>query len=305
MDWPDSTMPMLTSFPRGRDREGGKVGPDDLITDNPLRWTSTYGSLVTTIYGVGTADGMNERGLAAHLLYLEDTDFGPRDVELPGLQAALWPQYLLDQAATVEEALALLEDVQIVMMEAYGHQATVHLVLEDAGSDSAIVEYRSGKRGVHHGRDNVILTNEPPYEEQLRLLREQDFSQPSDTMALGGNVNPVDRFQRAAYFTALLPEPESVREAVAGVMAVTRNVSIPFGAPYEGFGLYNTEYRTVVDATNLRYYFELSTSPNVVWVDLANLDFTEGAPVMELDPDDINLSGEVSGHFQEVAQSAF
>ena len=37
-------------------------------------------------------------------------------------------------------------------------------------------------------------------------------------MPLPGNVNAVDRFQRAAYYTALLPTPVSHRQAVASVM---------------------------------------------------------------------------------------
>lgn len=105
------------------------------------------------------------------------------------------------------------------------------------------------------------------------------------------------RFQRAAYFASLLPEPSGAREAVAGALAIARNVSIPFGAPYEGFGLYNTEYRTVVDLTAPRYFFELSTSPNVVWVDVDRLDLSVGAPTLSLDPDDISLTGEFSARF--------
>lgn len=61
-----------------------------------------------------------------------------------------------------------------------------------------------------------------PYEEQLTLLAAQDFSHPSSAMALPGNVNAVDRFQRAAYYSALLPTPISQRQAVAGVMAIMR-----------------------------------------------------------------------------------
>jgi choloylglycine hydrolase len=259
-----------------------------------LQWTSNHGSLVTTIYGVGTADGVNERGLAVHLLYLEGTDFGEPIPGVPSVHAGLWPQYLLDVAASVPEALDALDEIQILMMEAHGHHATVHMAMEDASGDSAVVEYLDGERIVHHGRDHTILTNEPPYPDQIRMLRAQDFSRPNDTTSLGGNVNPVDRFQRAAYFLSLLPEPADIRQAVAGVLAIVRNVSIPFGAPYEGFGLYNTEYRTVVDLTNRRYFFELSTSPNVIWLDLGLVDLSEGSPVLVLDPDDIALSGESS-----------
>ena len=118
-----------------------------VVKENPARWTSKYGSLVTTIYGIGTADGLNERGLGVHMLYLNATDFGPRDKSKPGVHAGLWAQYLLDNAATVKEALALLDTVQVVMVEAHGHKATVHLAIEDASGDSAIIEYVERQAG--------------------------------------------------------------------------------------------------------------------------------------------------------------
>jgi penicillin V acylase-like amidase (Ntn superfamily) len=115
MDWPESTQPILTLLPRGMSRDGGRAGPQVAVPDNPARWTSRYGSLVTSIYGIGTADGLNERGLGAHMLYLLETDFGPRDRNKPGLQAGLWAQYALDNAATVQEALDVLDKVIAVL----------------------------------------------------------------------------------------------------------------------------------------------------------------------------------------------
>ena len=109
MDWATTTEPVLTVLPRGLAHDGGRAGPATVIGDNPLKWTSRYGSVVTTIYGVGSADGVNERGLAAHMLYFPPADYGPRDTSRPGLQAALWAQYALDSSATVNEALANLE----------------------------------------------------------------------------------------------------------------------------------------------------------------------------------------------------
>jgi penicillin V acylase-like amidase (Ntn superfamily) len=305
MDWPESTEPILTVFPRGMKRDGGRLGSAEFVKENPAKWTSKYGSLVTTIYGVGTADGFNERGLAAHMLYLTATDFGQRDPSKPGVNAALWAQYVLDNAATVDEALALLKPIQVTPAEARGHQASVHLAIEDLSGDSAIIEYISGKPVIHHGREYQIMTNDPPYDEQLALLKKQDYSKPSSELPIPGNVTAVDRFQRAAYFKALLPEPKTEREAVAGVLAIARNVSVPFGAPYEGFGIYNTEYRTVIDLTNERYFFELTTSPNVIWTELANFDLAPGASVMILNPDDISLSGDVSKRFQKAAKAPF
>jgi choloylglycine hydrolase len=297
MDWPESTEPLIVAFPRGRARDGGLMLGEVVVAENPLRWTSTYASLATTVYGIGTVDGVNERGLAAHGLYLKSTDVGARKPELPGLHIGVWAQYLLDQAATVDEALTLVDGVQVVMVGAHGFQATLHLAIEDATGDSAILEFADGELVVHHGREFTLMTNDPTYDEQLDLLAAQDFSHPTSQMALPGNVNAVDRFQRAAYYSALLPKPVGERQAVASVMAIMRNVSVPFGAPYAEFGVYNTEYRSVCDLTHLTYYFELTTSPSVIWVQLECLDLDVGAPATAIDPYDESLAGNVTQRF--------
>jgi penicillin V acylase-like amidase (Ntn superfamily) len=298
MDWPESTEPVLTVAPRGYQRHGGKVGSLDVIKENALEWKSRYGSMIVSVYGIGTVDGLNEKGLAAHLLYLSSTELPERDPARPALQIALWAQYLLDNAATVDEAIALMRDVQLVMVESHGHQATVHLAVEDADGDSAIMENIGGELVIHHGSQYRLMTNDPRYEEQLSLLDAQEFSKPSSELPIPGNVNPVDRFQRAAYFSAMLPEPRDERAAAASMLSIMRNVSVPFGAPYDEFGIYNTEYRTVIDLTHRRYFFELATTPNVVWAELDRFDLTAGEPVRILDPDDIGLSGDVSDMFK-------
>lgn len=301
MDWPESTEPVLTVMPRGLQHDGGKIGGHSLSDPNPAKWTSKYGSLVTTTYGIGAADGMNEQGLAAHMLYLTASDFGPRDPKLPGVQAGLWAQYALDNSATVSEALDVLSRIQPIMVEAHGRKATVHLALEDASGDSAIIEYIDGKPVVHHGRDYRVMTNDPSYDQQLALLKSLDFSKPSSDMPLPGNVNPRDRFQRASYYLSMVPTPKSEREGVASILAIARNVSVPFGAPYKGFGVYNTEYRSVADLTNRLYFFELTTAPSVIWTDLKKMDLSPGAPVRVLNPDSIDLSGDVSGDYRAAA----
>jgi choloylglycine hydrolase len=57
--------------------------------------------------------------------------------------------------------------------------------------------------------------------------------------------------------------------------------------------------------TNRRYYFELATTPNVIWMDLAKFDLNAGAPVMILDPDNIDLAGNVSAKFQKTSKVPF
>ncbi|MGH9270054.1 MAG: linear amide C-N hydrolase, partial [Ilumatobacteraceae bacterium] len=106
-------------------------------------------------------------------------------------------------------------------------------------------------------------------------------------------------------FSRLLPAPADEREAVASILAVARNVSVPFGSPYKDVGIYDTEYRTVSDLTDRRYFFELTTSPNVIWVELDMFALEAGSSPTALTPGDISLSGDVSGRFTPLAAAPF
>lgn len=57
--------------------------------NNSLKWTSKYGSVVTTGFDLASTDGINEKHLAAHLLYLVESDYGKRDEKIPGLAVHL------------------------------------------------------------------------------------------------------------------------------------------------------------------------------------------------------------------------
>ena len=80
-------------------------------------------------------------------------------------------------------------------------------------------------------------------------------------------------------------------------MAIMCNVSVPFGAPYAEFGVYNTEYRTVTDLSNRMYFFELTTSPNVIWVEMDRLKLGEARQPLAIDPYDESLTGDVTERF--------
>lgn len=80
---------------------------------------------------------------------------------------------MLDNFATVAEAVEALraEPFVIVTDNIPGttRLATLHLAISDATGDSAIVEYIDGKQVIHHGRNYQVLTNSPPFEQQLTL----------------------------------------------------------------------------------------------------------------------------------------
>jgi penicillin V acylase-like amidase (Ntn superfamily) len=62
---------------------------------------------------------------------------------------------------------------------------------------------------------------------------------------------------RAAYFLHYLPEPISLDEAVAGVVQLIANVSVPYGAPYADGGVYPTWWLSAADLTNRTYFSAL------------------------------------------------
>lgn len=68
MDWKTDLGSNLWAFPRGMPRTGA-AGP------TAIRWTSKYGSVVATAFEAATADGMNEKGLVANLLYLAESEY--------------------------------------------------------------------------------------------------------------------------------------------------------------------------------------------------------------------------------------
>ncbi len=68
MDWFVSDMDTnMWLYPRGLERTSN--------TKTPLNWKSKYGSVLVTIYEGATADGMNEKGLVANMLYLAETKY--------------------------------------------------------------------------------------------------------------------------------------------------------------------------------------------------------------------------------------
>ena len=294
-DWFESLQTKLYAFPAGIERDGS-------VDENPLTWTSKYGSVSAVVYGIAITDGMNEMGLNANLLYLAESEFRDRDADVPGMSVSIFAQWMLDNFATVDEVVAALEDVQLVpitmMHDTSEVQSPFHYSVADASGDSAIIEVLDGQFVVHHGSEFTVMTNSPTYDEQLELAK-QYVGLGGDTPLPGSSQSP-DRYARGAYYLSLLPDnPATYGEAVANVMSVMRNMSTPWGVSDPGKpNVAPTLWRTISDLTNGRYYFEFTQNPAVAWSDLHNLNLSEGAPVMMFDlKADILATGEVSDRF--------
>ena len=299
MDWKVDVGTNLWLFPRGMKRSG-EAGP------NSVQWTSRYGSVIASGYDISTTDGMNEAGLVANVLWLVESSYPKYDGKKPGLSLAAWAQYVLDNFATVQEAVDALsaEPFVVVTDRVPGENrlATLHLSMSDAAGDSAIIEYIGGKQVIHHGRQYQVMTNSPIFDEQLAL--NAYWKQIGGTVMLPGTNRAADRFARASFYVNAIPKAENPNEALASVFSVIRNASVPYGitTPEEP-NISSTRWRTVSDQRRKLYFFESALTPNVFWVDLTRIDFSEATgsvKKLDLGPDQSNtFSGVVNGEFKE------
>lgn len=290
MDLYISDTPLIKATPRGAKRTGE-------TEQNTLTWTSKYGNVVVTAFHTPTAsDGLNEKGLAVHLLYLTSTKYPMADNTKPSISNALWAQYILDNFTTVKDALEGTKTLQIIATKVHDKIWPIHLAMEDTTGDSAIVEFIDGKMHIYHGANYQVMTNEPPYNVQLaNLKRYQGFG---GKLSLPGDTDPLSRFVRVATFLKTLPAATNELEALAGVLSVIRTAMVPFGAVdtsgNKTVDAWPTRWVTLADVTHNTFYFNSTSAPNLIWLDLNKINFAEGAPVLSIDPTDIHLEGDIT-----------
>lgn len=299
MDWKSDITSNLWVMPRGMARSG-EAGP------NSLRWTSRYGSVVTSGYDISTTDGVNEAGLSANLLWLVESQYPKFDSKSkPGLTIAAWAQFVLDNFATVQEAVDALKQqpFTIVTDSVPGESrlATLHLSISDASGDSAIVEYIDGRQVIHHDRSYQVMTNSPVFDQQLAL--NSYWQQIGGTTMLPGTNRAADRFARASFYVNAIPKDQDANKTLASVFSVIRNVSVPYGLTTPGEpNISSTRWRTVFDHQRKMYFFESALTPNTFWVDLKRIDFSsEKGKVLKLDlgsNQDHPFAGDATSAFQ-------
>jgi penicillin V acylase-like amidase (Ntn superfamily) len=277
MDWVEDPGSEIWVFPRGMKRSGN-AGPKSLA------WTSTYGSVGVSFYGVATVDGINEKGLVANVLYLVESDYGKSVAARPDMSIGAWCQYVLDSFATVAEAVAALEKEPFTIVAPIlpnGEPGVGHLAISDPSGDSAIFEYVGGTLKIHHGRQYAVMTNSPPFDEQLALVGY--WNEIGGDVMLPGTIRASDRFVRASFYIDAIPKDLTGTRAIASVFSVIRNASAPLGITTPGKpNVASTIWRTLHDQKDRTLYFDSATSPTVFWVPLEKLDFKAGATVKKL-----------------------
>lgn len=280
LDWKEDIATNLYVMPQGMERAGYDVA------DSTISWKSKYGSVVAVGYDLGVSEGMNERGLVCNLLYMPGTAYSRPGVDArPYMSSAVWAQYVLDNFATTSEAVEVLsKDIFQVNAPAMpgGSAATLHMAISDRTGNSAIIEYENGTIKIHEGHQYRVLTNAPPYDQQLAVA--EYWKTVGGMNMLPGTNRSYDRFARASFYISAVPTNTTHEMALAGVFGVLFNCSVPVGISLpEQPEISSTRWRSVADQKKLVYYFATTLNPSVMWVDLNDFLLTPGSPIMKLD----------------------
>ncbi len=305
MDFHKDLMTNLWKQPRGVKRDDGVEGE--------LTWTSKYGSVIAAAFDIISVDGLNEAGLAGHVLWLAESTYGTYDGSRTALSQAIWLQYFLDNFATVADAVAWVEetDVQVVQMDDPTGGTPAHHPPGARRRHRRLGDHRVHRRP-SEGLPRSLLPRDDQFtdlDKQLELVKE--IRGLGGDKPLPGSTLAADRFARASYYVERLAQPDTQLEAIAAIFSVIRNAAQPFRIPDPGKpDASQTIWQTVTDLTNKRFVYESTTRPNIVWVDLADLDFSEGSPQLKLDLCDRlavegGLAGNVSDKFEDDGPMTF
>ncbi len=299
MDWSEDLHTNLYLFPRGIARRGAN-------SDNTVFWTSKYGSIAATGYDIGVSEGMNEAGLVANLLFLPESVYERPGDNRPIMGMSIWTQYVLDNFATVDEAVAELSK-QTFRIDAPdlpgGKQSRLHMAISDASGDSAILEYIDGELNIHHGRQYQVLTNSPFYPQQLAV--NDYWQQIGGLVMLPGTNRSSDRFARASFYINAAAQSADPKIAVPTVFSVMHNVAVPNGiTTLDKPHISSTQWCSVCDQKNKVYYFEPILHMQVFWVDLTQVDFSKGTPerVLQMAGSGKTFVGDVTSQFRPAAK---
>ena len=298
MEWFGPINPKIAIYPRN-------------YSDNDSRSTrkrvSKYG--VVTIEDsesngqVVVTDGINEKGLTAHILVQEDAIMPAPEKGKPTVDFVIWVRYVLANNATVSQALEDLKNYQIVVREAEynGRKIEVpqHYALMDASGDSAIIEFNNGKMEIFHGPAYNVMTNAPNLPSQLKHLQKIKSAKRLYSIAnLPGGADAMNRFVRGSFYLETMPAADTATRAVAYMEEAIDAMSVPAydlakvprgtldkvhdhlaslvtGLPPAMLAdAWEGRWRVIYDLKNMNLYFTETNSGRKVYLELEALDYS-------------------------------
>ena len=265
-----------------------------------MTYTTRYAAIgANALDQTAFLDGLNDKGLSIGLFYFPNYA-KYADVTKENASRALAPAdfgtWVLGSFATVDEVKAAVKDVVIAptpmpgLGSAQGVVPGVHFFIKDQSGKAIVVEPVDGTLKVHDAPLGV-MTNAPTYDwhmtnlqnyinlsvkdvesEKLGDVTLSAFGSGTGLRGMPGDFTPPSRFVRAAIFSQNAAPTKTAEEAVLSAFHILNQFDIPKGAvvnaaigePTDEI----TEWTSVADLKNLRWYFRTFDDQSIRVVDL-------------------------------------
>lgn len=244
------------------------------------RWVSRYGSITFNQFGRDLPmGGMNEKGLAIEILWLNTAKFPARD-DRASINEAQWIQYQLDTAATVQDMIRNAARTRLQK-----RFAAIHYFACDATGACAVFEPLAGRLKVYRGGDArvKVLTNSEYVPSRAFLAQHQGFGGGKSIPM--GTYDSLDRFARLGALSRGMESLSTFEQKAARAFELLVSVQQDF----------TTVWSIVYDLRGRKFVYKNRDLPSgtVKEVRLADFDFSCRAPKLVFD-----LAGDDAGNLR-------
>lgn len=297
LDWKTPIPTNVYVYPRGITKQS---------SDKPgyFTWTSKYGAVYAVGYDAGVTEGMNEKGLEVAGLFCKTAVYSNEQTDnRPPVSLAVFVEWLLDNCATTDEAIDLVKNQNFTLSGATfdgGTTSRLHFGITDASGKSAILEFDGGDLKIYDPGDIACMTNDPEWPGMKAIV--EYWRGVGGQNMLPGTVKSPDRCVRGDYFVRHVAKTADADLGAAIVRSVMFNVSVPYLYTIESEpNVSSTQFRTLANLRDKRYYYDLATNEGIFYVDLSRCDLRKGAPVLKLTVADYpDLAGEANKYLRKV-----
>lgn len=295
-DWDRGIHHELWVLPAGLKRSGqaGRTAENPFQGPNDLAWTSKYGSAIVTVGG-GIGDGMNVKGLSGSFTLDSFAEYGKPLPHRKDVNLFFALQYVLDNFATVDEAIKGLQSINVTAMPVKlpnGSGYNLMLTLTDASGDNAVFQWEKGAMKIYRGKQYNVTANEAsvPTRNYGDMQAVRDYYRGINIHAKGtpvflpGTYSSEDRIARVGYYLDQAPKASDIEEAREWTFRILRSVAtaMPFAEPNVTEVYDITGWSTVADLKSKRFYLDVPRLLAPYYVDLEKLDLRPGAPLRKL-----------------------
>lgn len=266
-----------------------------------MRWKVKYGYVGFNPSGISLVDdGINEKGLACggffFLQYAKFEDVAEKDYPntISCMDLVSWILGNCENVAEIRKKLPKIRVCSVIMPE-LGFVPPVHCMAADKTGDAVIIEYVGGKLNIYDNAVNAIA-NAPDYPWHVTnvsnftglkpdinppiTINGKEYSQPSQgsgAFGLPGDFTSPSRFIRAMFFANAATQGKDVDDGINIAFHILNQFDIPKGSNkgMEPGGKKideATQWTSVSDLTNSRYFYHTYSDRTVRMIDLKKID---------------------------------